>query len=95
MTLEEFMQNVDQNVVPRNKLLQALYHDKKGDWNTAHQIIQDINSKAAARIHAYLHREEGDLPNAGYWYSRASAERYTGSLNDEWTALVVDLLKKI
>ena len=35
-------------------------------------------------VHAFLHRKEGDLSNAGYWYRRAVREPHKGPLEDEW-----------
>lgn len=64
--------------------LRALWHDGKGDWQTAHTIIQDIESPDAAWIHAYLHRKEGDSFNADYWYRRAGKKRPAVSLQQEW-----------
>src|SRR5690242_18778884 len=51
--------------------LAALWWAGKGDWNKAHAIAQDDDGADAAWVHAYLHRVEGDLGNAGYWYRRA------------------------
>jgi hypothetical protein len=51
--------------------LNALWYDARGEWDKAHELIQDVQDKNASWIHAYLHRKEGDDPNAGYWYSRA------------------------
>ena len=65
----------------------ALYWDKKGNWTKAHEIIQDLETKEAAWIHAYLHRKEGDEWNAGYWYRRAGQDFYKGSLEQEWIIL--------
>ena len=45
-----------------------------------------------ARIHAYLHRKEGDPDNARYWYRQAGRAPFEGSLADEWSALARDLL---
>jgi hypothetical protein len=73
--------------------LEALWHDGKGDWNKSHDVIQDVNSKNAAWIHAYLHRKEGDIGNAQYWYSRAGKTMPGGSLEDEWRSLVNHFLK--
>ena len=73
-------------------LLQALWHDAHGRWDAAHTIAQDIHTADAARVHAYLHREEGDDWNAGYWYRQAGQPRFTGSLEDEWTALATAFL---
>ncbi len=50
---------------------QALWHDRNGEWDTAHRIIQPHDDALACRIHAYLHRKEGDESNARYWHRRA------------------------
>ena len=77
-------------------LLHALWHDAHGDWARAHSIAQDIDTPEAARVHAYLHRKEGDTFNAAYWYRRASLLTngipFTGSLSDEWTTLATYFL---
>jgi len=51
--------------------LQALEAEASGDWEKAHRLVQDGDSPASAWVHAYLHRVEGDVGNAGYWYRRA------------------------
>jgi hypothetical protein len=68
--------------------LQSLWYDGKGDWNKAHTIIQDIEDKNASWIHAFLHRKEGDISNADYWYSRAGRKRPDISLREEWEDIV-------
>lgn len=70
----------------------ALWHDGCGDWNAAHDIVDDKSSVDACWIHAYLHRKEGDLANANYWYSRAGKIMPSSSLEDEWKNLVNHLL---
>jgi hypothetical protein len=74
--------------------LQAMWQDARGNWEAAHQIAQDMPEadKAGAWIHAYLHRKEGDLANAGYWYRRAGKPVAHDSLEDEWTRIVTALL---
>ena len=61
----------------------ALRADGSGDWDSAHNIVQDIPTPEAAWIHAYLHRKEGDDWNAGYWYRRARRNFFEGSLAEE------------
>jgi hypothetical protein len=68
-------------------LTKALYYDKQGDWHKAHTLVDSLAGKKAARIHAYLHRKEGDEWNARYWYNRADAEFFDGSLEEEWAFL--------
>ncbi|MGI9336749.1 MAG: hypothetical protein ACR2RL_26655 [Gammaproteobacteria bacterium] len=65
-------------------LLEALWHEARGDWDRAHRIVQDIGTAEAAWVHAYLHRVEGDEGNAGYWYKRANRPRSNADLDDEW-----------
>jgi hypothetical protein len=72
--------------------LQALWWAAKGDWAKAHDLAQEEDTKDGAWVHAYLHRVEGDLPNASYWYRRAARPTATGSLDAEWTAIVQALL---
>lgn len=75
--------------------LQALWYDKKGDWDKAHQIVQDASDAESAWVHAYLHRKEGDLSNARYWYRRSGQPEFTEDLNQEWEQISKDLLRKI
>ncbi len=72
--------------------LQGLWWAAKGDWDQAHKIIQDDEGTDAAWVHAYLHRVEGDLPNAGYWYRAAGKPVAKGMLEEEWAAIAVALL---
>ncbi|WP_412467634.1 hypothetical protein [Pedobacter sp. KLB.chiD] len=68
--------------------LRALWYDAKGDWQMAHDQVDHLGDTASARIHAYLHRKEGDSWNANYWYARAGEKRPEISLDQEWEALV-------
>jgi hypothetical protein len=73
--------------------LKALWYDAKRDWDTAHKLIQDIDDKNASWIHAYLHRKEGDLGNARYWYNRAGKPTPDVSLEKEWEQIAAALLQ--
>jgi hypothetical protein len=75
-----------------NVYLQSLWHDGKGDWEKSHNIIQDVNDKTAAWIHAYLHRKEGDVFNANYWYNKAGRRMPGYALDKEWEEIVKELL---
>ena len=75
--------------------LTALWWAGKGDWETAHKIAQDDESAHAAWVHAYLHRVEGDLPNARYWYGTAGRPVASGPLDAEWAAIAAVLLATI
>jgi hypothetical protein len=72
--------------------LAALWWAAKGDWDQAHRIAQDESSAEAAWVHAYLHRAEGDLGNAGYWYRRAAKPVADGPLESEWERIASALL---
>jgi hypothetical protein len=72
--------------------LAALWWAGKGNWDQAHKIAQDENDKDSAWVHAYLHRVEGDLGNAGYWYRQAGKPVASGSLESEWQQMVSALL---
>ena len=90
MTLEAFRASLARETAPDglSVVLQALWHDARGDWSRAHTIVQDVETVEAARVHAYLHRKEGDLDNARYWYRRARVPEFTATLDQEWQTLV-------
>ncbi|GAA0878305.1 hypothetical protein GCM10009119_12730 [Algoriphagus jejuensis] len=69
-------------------ILLALWYDGHDDWKSAHDQVDQLPGKSAARIHAYLHRKEGDQWNADYWYRRAGEERSKLTLEAEWEELV-------
>jgi hypothetical protein len=94
VTLDEFTDSLSQGKPPAglSSALQALWHDGHGDWDAAHQVAQDIDDRTGAWIHAYLHRKEGDLGNAAYWYRLAGKAPADGALAAEWTAIVSALL---
>lgn len=72
--------------------LVALWWLGKGDWNKAHEVAQEHDDRPSAWVHAHLHRVEGDLSNAGYWYRRAQRPEAAESLETEWAAIVEALL---
>jgi len=72
--------------------LKSLWYDGKGDWHLAHAQVDQLNDKASAWVHAYLHRKEGDTWNADYWYNRAGQTRPKVSLDEEWEQLVQHFL---
>ena len=73
-------------------LLRALWYDARGDWHRAHTIAQDVDDAGGAWVHAYLHRKEGDLGNAGYWYERAGRDVASDPLDAEWERIAAALL---
>lgn len=91
MTREVFLKSLAHDAEPPRSLtpaLRALWLDAKGDWDGAHEVAQSIAGAAGARIHAYLHRKEGDASNARYWYARAGIAPSKTSLEREWQQLV-------
>ena len=75
--------------------LDALWWAGKGDWDRAHKIVMANEDDAgAAWVHAYLHRAEGDIPNANYWYRKAKRSPATGPLETEWQGLVASLIEE-
>lgn len=72
--------------------LKALWYDGKGDWNRAHQQVDHLHDRSSAWVHAYLHRKEGDIWNADYWYKNARQSRPDVSLMQEWENLVSTFL---
>jgi hypothetical protein len=72
--------------------LRALWWDAKGNWEKAHDAAQEDASARSSLVHAYLHRKEGDLSNAGYWYRRADRKLHGGTLDEEWQALAAEML---
>ena len=94
MTFDDFLRSID-NDHPAPQLsetLTSLWWDKKGNWDRAHSIAQAIPTVQGSAVHAYLHREEGVIWNADYWYSRAGRERPNITLEDEWKILVEEML---
>lgn len=94
MNLTSFKKSLTGNNPPHNisVYLKALWQERKGNWDKAHNIVQDLEDKNAAWIHAYLHRKEGDVGNADYWYRRAGKKRPDVSLEKEWEEIATALL---
>ena len=93
MTIDEFRNTIASVSPPSvSPALIALWHDARGDWNAAHHVAQDVEDETGAWVHAYLHRKEGDLSNASYWYHRAHRPVQSGSLETEWQQIVTALL---
>ena len=94
MNFDAFQASVEQDTPPDKAglALQALWHAAKGDWETAHKVALDDKSESGAWVHAYLHRVEGDLSNAGYWYGKASRPQASSSLQEEWREITTALL---
>jgi hypothetical protein len=96
VTLDEFKRTTSEAKPPStlSAPLRALWHDARGEWDAAHEVAQNIDDVTGAWIHAYLHRKEGDLGNAGYWYRRAQKPECREPLDVEWEVIVSALLRE-
>lgn len=94
MNFDAFIKTLQQSSPPEefSIQLQSLWYDGKGDWNKAHQLIQDDEDEISCHIHAYLHRKEGDKFNANYWYNKAGKPMPHYDLEQEWDEIVKSLL---
>lgn len=95
VTLEDFRESLA-GAKPAANLsvpLQASWWAGKDDWDTAHKLVMGESSTDAAWVHAYLHRVEGDLANARYWYAQAGKSPATNAIKDEWAEMAAMLLR--
>ena len=72
--------------------LLAMWYDGYGNWDKAHSMVDSLEDSTACWVHAYLHRREGDIWNADYWYRKANKKRPNVSLQEEWENIVKALL---
>lgn len=96
MTFNDFQKSLS-NLMPPESIsqnLMALWEDATGNWHEAHNIVQKTSGLEGNWIHAYLHRKEGDLSNASYWYSSIGKIPPKISLDQEWTELVRHLIEE-
>ncbi|BAU54284.1 hypothetical protein [Mucilaginibacter gotjawali] len=93
-TLAEFKESLKlaEPVTGISVQLKSLWYDGKGDWHQAHAQVDQLTDQASTWVHAYLHRKEGDIWNADYWYKKAQKTRPDISLDEEWEELVVEFL---
>src|ERR1700674_6139737 len=97
MNLEEFTVSITEDQAPPAGLsipLAALWWDAKGDWARAHSLVDELESVDGMAVHAYLHRKEGSVSNADYWYKRSGHSFYRPTLDAERKALIEGLLNK-
>lgn len=95
MDLEAFRRSLKNDEPPEEVGvgLRALWHAGRDQWDRAHGLIQDRDDNEGCWIHAHLHRIEGDLSNAAYWYSRAGRGVPKTDLRAEWEEIVTALLR--
>jgi hypothetical protein len=96
MDSKDFRQSLTAGRPPRGlpAPLRALWHAARGNWTRAHDIVAAQDGRSAARVHAYLHRKQGDIVNADYWYYRAGAVRPRTGIDKEWRRLVQQFLRR-
>ncbi len=99
MSFEEFQQSIGRDSAPAagcSGALQGLWRDARGDWAGAHGCAQEDHSRAGSWVHAYLHRKEGDLGNAGYWCARAGRPQPAAevTLAAEWEQIARALVEE-
>ena len=92
MTYEVFLALDDNAADGLPPALAALALDRAGHWDEAHERASEVEASDTNRVHAYLHRKEGDVSNARYWYARVGEPMPEQSLDDEWQVLVRRLL---
>jgi hypothetical protein len=94
VTFEAFVRSLGGEQPPAglSPALRALWLEGAGDWAQAHEAAGEIETAEGALVHAYLHHKEGDLDNARYWYRRAGRAPFEGTLEEEWAAIVRELL---
>ena len=95
MKLQEFIRQNPQQIKSYSLALQALWHDYQGDWHSSHKLIDRESDKDCAWVHAYLHRKEGDLWNARYWYRRSGRPESKLSLTEERQQITEALLMDV
>lgn len=99
MTVDELAASTRTDAAPPPDLslaAKALWFAKAGDWEKAHDLCQDLPGEDGSWIHAWLHREEGDLGNAAYWYAKAGKPLPSNpSLADEWREIASAVLRQI
>ncbi|WP_414544389.1 hypothetical protein [Nostoc sp. CCY0012] len=97
MNTQEFLRLIEkQRSCPQTlpKALQAMWYEKQGNWDKAHEIVQNASDADSAWVHAYLHRQQGDLSNARYWYEKSNQPEFLGDINQEWEEITSCLLQK-
>jgi hypothetical protein len=90
MTIAEFVTSGGEGF---EGALLALWWDGRGNWERAHEVASEVAGVNGAWVHAYLHRKEGDVGNAAYWYGQAGRTVGSGDLRAEWESIVKELLK--
>ena len=94
MNYENFIKTLKNNQYPTglSESMQAMWYAKKGAWDKAHQIAQNITTNIGSWIHAYLHRVERDNFNANYWYNKANIKPISTSFDEEAKQIILHII---
>ncbi|QQS11326.1 MAG: hypothetical protein IPK81_17310 [Rhodospirillales bacterium] len=88
-------ENLEEAPAELGAALEALWWLRHGNWDQAHKCVQAHEGDADCDwVHAHLHRQEGDLSNAGYWYRRAGRAIPDVALEEEWRRIATAMLSK-
>lgn len=93
--IEPFLRSLERGEPPAaaSPMLRAVWHGLRGDWAAAHELAQAQDDAEGAWVHAWLHRIEGDLGNADYWYRRAGRAARRDDTRDEGLAIAEALVR--
>ena len=83
MDVEHFEASLSGEAPPLDPPLLAMWHASRNEWDTAHRIVQAEKDADSAWVHAWLHRLNGDLGNARYWYRRAERAEAGAAAGEE------------
>ena len=94
MNINEFSSSLEDAEPPASLTphAEAIWWGLRGEWDRAHGIVQELPDSTAAWIHACVHREEGDLSNARYWYQHAGRVEASGSTTEELRSIAAEIL---
>lgn len=94
---DTFVLSLDHAAPPHlaTPMLRAIWHGLRGDWDTAHELAQAQDDAQGAWVHAWLHRIEGDLGNADYWYQRARQPSRRDDTRAEGLEIAAALIRSI
>ena len=95
--INAFVLSLDREEPPpfATPLLRAVWHGQRGDWDAAHELAQAQDDVQGAWVHAWLHRIEGDLANADYWYRRAHRPSRRDDTRDEGLEIAQALIRSM
>jgi hypothetical protein len=93
--VDPFVRSLERDAPPSGAtpMLRAVWHGLRGDWDAAHELAQAQDDAEGAWVHAWLHRIEGDLGNADYWYRRARRPPCGDGTRDEGLEIARTLLR--